>query len=385
MKKCRVLTYQSIYLMCYCLWLSIYTIFMETPLRQSVSIAVSVSYRTQIIVSALLISASLLLTRWRKTELAITIGFVLMMILIISRSEASEILFPMVLFAALFKNVDVDKFVKVAFVTQIFLIVLIVGLCSIGVIENMTIIRPQTGQVRYSMGFTHPNAYAAKIFHAIILYIAAYFNRISAKSYILIVALIWSTFVITNSSTILLAGGFIVAVLILYKTRVKDRVIGYIARFFSSKIKYVLIGLVVFVFLSVFQYGKSTWAGVISSLMTGRIRYASAYLQAYGVTLFGQKIVITNNNTVASQYTVDIAYVYMLIRFGIVFLIFFCVSYFNQLRYWYKKDNKGIIVVLLAVLFYGLSETMILRVSSNFTLIFLLIPFWEEWKVSTKE
>ena len=77
-------------------------------------------------------------------------------------------------------------------------------------------------------------------------------------------------------------------------------------------------------------------------------------------------------------YTLDNAFVYLILGFGIVVSAIIAILYIGSILKAVKEHEYIILLLFVVYLIYGFTETALIRFSYNFTLVFTFAFVWKE-------
>ena len=103
--------------------------------------------------------------------------------------------------------------------------------------------------------------------------------------------------------------------------------------------------------------------------MSNRLLYSHEYFNNYGFSLLGQPVDFSEITTRA--YTIDCAYIYLAIRFGVVLAFLFPYMYTKICQKAIQMNRLDIAVLIVTVALWGISETYYFRVQYNFSLLLM--------------
>ena len=204
------------------------------------------------------------------------------------------IILPIVLMAS--SEIDIKKIAKVdLFVRSICVFLTFISYC-LGMSPGNDI--PSTWSVldiRYSLGYYHPNNLFAQIFVICAAILVCYSKRIGVLHYFILFFFVVLFGVITQSRT-----GMLVLCLTIVLVSLRRKI--KFSRLFTYCIHYSFIIFLFISFVSSVFYEKSNIIfRFINQLLSGRIEFASRQLNNYGISLLGQKINYTS--TLDSKYS----------------------------------------------------------------------------------
>lgn len=185
------------------------------------------------------------------------------------------------------KNINVDRLLKPIFYTHLIGVSFVVFLALSGTIEN-TVYNRGTGEIRYSMGFYHPNTFAGHMILLVSIYLMLrnLYKKIRfIDCAIITVCTVW-TYIITNSGTgVILMGTLCILGLVICFSKLKLGFIKRINEFLLDKLKYVMIAMPIFVLwlTLVFDSGLIQFQGTLLS----RVSQAAIYFKYYTPNLLG--------------------------------------------------------------------------------------------------
>lgn len=273
------------------------------------------------------------------------------------------------------KDIDFTKllkvFISVLSVSSIFIILL----SQANIIENLQIIRQDTGDLRYALGFGHPNTLGLVVLLVCMSWMYIRFDNLNFIDYIS-----WALLALLIDQVVDSRTSLYMILLLLFLTIIFKMFGNVIMKFNISKLLLILM-FPLFSLLSIWftvQYDRTNPLFVlINQLVSGRIRLANYFYNEYGFSLFGQKITLIG--TIESLYIpgaspqlLDNVYLQLIIRFGFISLLIFCGCYIFLINKCIKEKNIALIICIILMAIYGLTEVYPINVIYNFTLIAIL-------------
>lgn len=129
-----------------------------------------------------------------------------------------------------------------------------------------------------------------------------------------------------------------------------------------------------------FNYMNSNWQK-LNAVLNNRLLFASSYLKSYDLKIFGQPIVIESSEqtikTGLGGLTLDNAYLYLLIHFGVVAFIISLFLLMKLLRRLYERNDYVSLLLWLSMIITMISGNNILFLNRNFLILqfsMLMIP-----------
>lgn len=272
------------------------------------------------------------------------------------------------------KNIHIKKLIRPVFWAHFLGMSFIIILAKTGNIENLIYVRGN-GVVRQSMGFYHPNTFAGHMIFLVSLYMMLHEKRMKLfNSLFILAAAIW-TYKITDSRTgfILLLTLFVFSFLIsIYQYNIKY--IRRIMEFGMDKLKYIAGSMLIIVFYCTLYFDGSS--DTVGNTFLSRISQAAIYFKYYSINLLGHSIELNYTLDNSELYTLDNAYIFLLLQSGVLIFALFVVGEIILARKKARQKDYTLLVILAVYAIYGFSETMFIRFAFNFTLLFLAEIVW---------
>lgn len=291
---------------------------------------------------------------------------IVMFTLLISYYTSSNFLiFFTLLFIFASKNIDMNKFIKLDFISKIVIVLSVIILYKLGLTEVILSYR-KDGTIRNSLGFGHPNVFGAFLFSmaADMFYLNIPKNKII--KYIIYTILLTACTLICDSRAAQLGIIMIFLSDIFYKKLKNcDKL------FKVSKIlPWALLALSLT--LAIFYSKDNQIMYKLNEITSTRIRCAKNFYDYYGVNLFGHFFEFYGQSDKYYLLTVlDNAYVNILIQFGLLatFILLTLVS--KTIKYAYKNKEYKILICFIIFLIYALMENYFYYIAFNTFLIYI--------------
>ena len=317
----------------------------------------------------LLISRFALLERYDRKEILKIIVLFLFAFISMTASGGSRLLFVSILFIITSKNVSFNKIVKVTLIANTLGLCITFLLALTGNIDANAVSRIYDGSrvvTRFSLGFSQPNYLGSHLFIICLCLIYLMFKKMSLKIGALILVLDAFIYLTCYSRT-----SFILVIAILVVTSLANRMNQIRVNAYRPVEKilvwFPVIVLILVMICTVF-YNENALS-LINNLMSNRLRYAHEYYLEYGFSILGQPVDFSE--ITIRSYTIDCAYAYLAIRFGIIWTLAFTYAFYRIEKEAVKKQRLDIIVLIVTTTLWGLSETYYFRIQYNFVLILI--------------
>lgn len=290
----------------------------------------------------------------QKKELLYFAGLMGVAMLIWVSSGYSEVfMWGILLIGA--KNVPFRKILQVYLIVSFVVVFLAFSASLLGVIENLQYIGDGSRGIRNSFGIVYTTDFAAHIFYMMLAYFYLKSGKTKIWDYIgagVAAALVYffcQTRLDVTCMFILIAGYWYI------EYRKKKVCFSIKSKYSHKKVweKYGIYSMpaaAAFMTLLTVLHGRVQVLNQIDTFLTGRLGLGHRGLEQYGIRLFGQYILmIGNGNTTtrpANYFFVDCSYLYVLLRYGIIFLIILIGVYIACCKK-YHKDVYFILTIAL--------------------------------------
>lgn len=250
-------------------------------------------------------------------------------------------------------NIDFEDIICGNLKINLFLFVTLVLLYFIGATNGM-IIHRETGLLRYSFGFYHPNLFSMYLVIMYFQYI--YINRQNINlGKILIgvlITIIISVFADSKTACfiLILFLSFILLKNISFKI-VSNRLI-----YFLSKNGFLILTIICIIITMLF-ISNNSMAYKLNELFSSRIYIQSLYLQEYSINLLGNDINYFNS--------LDNAYIKIILNFGLVGCFLYNYLYSKIIKMSYEKKDYIIYFIYVIFIIYGMMENLMFDITFN--------------------
>ena len=350
-------TYSNMLKISYFLFLT-YSLIGHIPVFSTV-----LKYGTFIGIALLILNFIYQYTYYTFKELCIYI-LLLAILLVHSYYSGNYGFFKLMMFAGSLKNADMKQIIKFDMYLRTALIIIVVLLCNAGIAEDVSF--SYNGVVRRSMGFTNPNTLGIAVFVLVCDALYTYNMKLNLKVLAFISAFSVWLYSVARCRTAVYAIIALLIVSLVYTLSPKVlfskpfKIICYIAP--------ILLSLITLIVVRQYMDGNSS-AVELNELLSGRIHSIARFAKVLSPTLFGQPI----GETI--DHSLDNTYGFIWYDLGIIVFVLFFFAYFKLLKNNFKAGNAPMCVIILAFMFYGLSEHLWINVDYNiFMLAFCYNP-----------
>lgn len=278
------------------------------------------------------------------------------------------------------KDIPARKLVKVFAVIKAAAVVLTLALAAMKILPNIVYENTDSAN-HYTYGFCHRNVLGANMAVLCLAWFYLRYKKLQLWDYALWGGLTIATYLLADSRTGLLIMGMSIALVFtcrLYETRLLQ----------MPKMRQILVGFVVGLFLislvcTVFYKRYNDFWEFVDKIFTKRLRFAHQCLDTYGFSLFGQEMDFVStldaqNDAEATRLILDNAYMRGLLHNGIIPCCLFLFAYCKSLdRSWLRK-NVALVIGMVVMAIYGMSERFMLDVYYNFPLLVACLTLFRQ-------
>lgn len=238
-----------------------------------------------------------------------------------------------------------------------------VCLSLVGLIPQLTYIRPENGRVRYALGTIYPTVFGSAIFFVVLQYTYIK-SKLSNVDFIAFFIVAVGTYYLTDAklATILLAA-FILGSLYYSRNKFENKLI------VKGWPYFYFIPVIVIMLLSLF-YNESTLFLKIDNILSGRIELSNIGFEKYGVTLLGQVLPITgwggqSFDSVQEYFYLDALPVAIILRNGLLALGIYLLYHFIGIKTALKNKNFKLAIILTFVIIFDVIDDKGIKLSFN--------------------
>lgn len=365
----RTIKIKNFFLYIFTFWYSTEIIFNSTLINKMGSSFDKLNNIITWIVFGLLMFQILFFQLYTRRELLIIAGVTLPIVVATVLSGQRTILSAWMFIVAA-KNVELEKVIRRAQRIGMIMIPIIVTLCIFGLIENATLMR---GDVRRSsLGFLHPNQLGLRVFQLIVCSCYVYRNALKKQNFLYIIFSIIFLIWIPNSKTAYIIMTIFLLMLFLYQY-IKNKKPQHMG-LYEKGIYYGCWILNIFsIMFSYIDVGKNPILTKVDDWMSSRLSFCHKVWSLYGVTLFGQRIYVTEDERkiagIGSRLWLDNAYVSMLLRYGILTFAIFSAGYLCLIKLALAQKEHMLAIILFLYALYGVMENGLYMITHNIFLI----------------
>ena len=301
---------------------------------------------------------------------SLIIMFLLSIIMLLIYLNVKELIILITLvFLLSSKNVNFEKIIYTDMITRVFCIAFLFISVQFNLINNFS--RTINGNFKSAFGFDHPNTFG--IIQSIALIEWLYLNRksLSFKHFVvsLFVFLFMSNFSASRTMIYTLLFTGLVAIII----KIVPKIINL--KIIKTSFTYIIPFMALISFTLVFAYHHEI-PGIkrIDNLLTNRLFLSDWAFKKFDITLFGTKVLPTDEQLKDPFYYkkipyIDNAYVRLLLECGIIYFIIFCSAYVLLCKNLIKENKIGELMIIFFFAVVGIAEICTYKFFFNFTII----------------
>lgn len=259
-------------------------------------------------------------------------------------------------------EIDFEKIIRIDIFLKISILVFIIVLYKLNIIGTTIIM--DSGRIRNSLGFLHPNTLGIIVLDILAEYVYLRFKRISVIEYVGIIFIVYVLNIIASPRSSIVAMMSILILVLLLRFRWVPRKI-----FITIPVVFFSISY----FLVVNYAPTRQLFEKLNILLSGRLFYINKLLTTYKFKLFGQSIPeITSSFSDRygiKQLYLDNGYLDIVLTFGIIVAILALIYLTFLLIRSVEVNNIPLIIMIIAFCAWGLMENKFYLVSLNISLL----------------
>lgn len=321
---------------------------------------------SQIVIALLLLSKFVMQRAsfkcWVFSAVIVLIGFVSW------RQSGVSWIFWGALFIVCANGARLRPLAKIVFALSFATVFVTMLFAGCGAIENLVFAR--NGEVRYAMGFTHPNTVGLYMLNVCVAFSVLRFGKSPLPDLVLIAVSILINLATANSrTTVLLSFVQMLLLLIFYFARKES-----LRK--SLRYGFVAVAILIVVGSAYFMVAYSPSNPIhlaLNDALSGRLRLAHAYYGMQPLTLFGADYEgfppIYWESGKPYTFVVDNGWCHLLLRYGIIPAALFAGGYFALLIKMVRQHRwDALMFGLVLMCVYSFSESLGIRIECNFFL-----------------
>ena len=284
----------------------------------------------------------------------------------------SNILAILILFIIAAKNIKFENIIKYDFKIRLVLTLIVLLLYALNLTENHYVYR-DNGEVRSSMGFSHPNTFGIYIFLLCAEYIYLNYKKMTWKSYliILVVDILLIYFADSRASAIAIILLLIGAALckVTKNKIIENKIVKNILPFLF------IIFTIISIILCILYDPKNPVMDKIDNLLSGRINLAKDYLNDYDINLFGNKLEIVSTyeakSTGEKARVLDNGYINVILQYGIINYAFLAIMLYIAMKNALSEKNYILCIIMAIYIIVGMLENGSFTLYKNTFLLYI--------------
>lgn len=262
----------------------------------------------------------------------------------------------------LLSHINCKRFIKFLFPISILILIILIILN----IDQGSL------QIRYISGewqniTKRSNGIFVAFYTAVNLYILQFGRKIKKLHILVIFVLTLLLFFYTGSRTGCVCS--IILCIMLFFARNKRLLSNMLVR------KIIVFLPILFPLVSIgtnYMYGKITFLFYLNSMLQNRLYYGKFFLDHYGFSLLGQKIVVSYNE--ATYQVMDNTYLNLFINYGIIVGILWMIINIRTLKLLLKDEQYNCVCIIVGYMFYAISESFVIVLFVNMS-VFLYCSY----------
>lgn len=280
------------------------------------------------------------------------------------------------------RNVPWEKILKIYLVISSAIVLLAFCASSLNIIENLQYIRMGEDIVRNSFGIVYTTDFASHIFSLMLVSFYLLKERLTILHYGIAVTVAGGVFWFCHTRLDVACMFILIIIFMILGMRKPDRSlrVRYCKSNGISKICAWIMpiaALGMFVATKLYREGNAAFE-MLDQILSFRLSLGQEGLTRYDVTPFGQVVQMIGygggNEWIGEYFFVDCSYLYILLRYGMIFLLFVLVVYVKCCKK-FRKDYYFLAVIALVSLNCMIAHHLIELAYNPFALaLFAAVP-----------
>lgn len=273
------------------------------------------------------------------------------------------------------KNVNIEQLFKGMYNIRLLTFLSVIGLSFMGILENKVIKMWRNGNfdIRYSLGFDHPNSLHLAFFSLIVTYLYINFYKMNFFKYTMVLFCNYFIYKFSGSRT-----GFYTIILLIIIVIIAHSKSYIIKKILCILPQYTFLIMLSASFVLAFLYDKIQFIKFLDRIFNGRIYYSSYFINNYNFSFWG-------HNLSKEKNLFDNGYLFLYIQFGIVGLLLI-----GGIIYKICKNircsmdvKKGVFVLIFLI--YIFTESFSPNIFMNIILLFIAPLLYSNTKIDKKD
>lgn len=304
-------------------------------------------------------------TQWLLAVVVVAVGFISW------RLSRSGWLFWMALFIVCGEGIEIKKLSAIAFFLASLLLIIAATFAVLGLIDNYSMMRPETHALRYGMGLSHPNYFGLFLLVICTSFSVMRFGKNPFPSIVLLALTTLLNMMLSDSRTaaVLSAGQALLLILFYFiksPSARKAMTMVFVAGIIATMVLSIL--------MMIFYDDGNPLHLFLDKITNLRFSRAHAYYQLAPLSLLGRDYepfgLVFGVEESANYFFVDNGYACLILRFGLIPACLFVAGYaFLIRRIVVDRLWDELLFGLVLMSIYSVTETLGLRFECNYFLV----------------
>lgn len=266
------------------------------------------------------------------------------------------IVFKFVIILLYCKYEEFNVIVKTDMYIKTILFIVLILLSFVGLTNDFEIYRGENA--RYSFGFFHPNTFSMYVTILFMEYFYVFKNKLKLRFWLLIGIILSGIIIILADSRTAVVCLIMFLIYLIFEKRIilKAKLVNIIKNLY-------LILLILSIVLTMLFPRNIKVIYKIDTFISGRIWIQNKYMNAYDVTLFGNKMEFDR--------TLDNVYIRYLLNYGVLATLALDYMYRTIIKNAYRNKNILICAIFTIIALYGLMENVMFDITFNIFWIYV--------------
>ncbi len=270
------------------------------------------------------------------------------------------------------KNIEIKKIIKNYLIVITLFTFLIAMLCLLNKIPDVTEVRWTTGNIRYSLGFSHPNRLGYILFLFSMARLYSQYSKYGIRDIIFNILMLTISVYISNSKSVAVLIAIVLTIELYFILFPKRNTL-----WIKELCKMILILAPLLSWFTTIIYNANNGVYLaINEFFTGRLYLANTAYKKYGFSILGQRIdsilALEASRAGMQVLAIDNFYTYITIHFGIIIIFIIIIAFAMFVKKAISNTNNDILLLwLFLIIIYGMFENQIIDLRINFPVVIL--------------
>lgn len=274
---------------------------------------------------------------------------------------------------------NVEYIVKILFFLRVVAFIITASASLLGIIDNSSVRVYKSGVYisKMDLGFNHPNQLGQALGIIILLYICIKYEKKSVNYRLIELVMIGLSYIISGSRTMAVCC----LLFLVYSSISSNKYMEQIINKIIIRYRWAIMGMILILgigmpILMTKLSGKGLeYLYLLNGVLGSRFSFASAVINNYKLTMFGNVFDFSYLETLYGKYAVDNSYINVLYGFGIISIIVLVFFSMRAIKYFGENKKEKYAALIMILLFWGCFENILFIPTVNVGILLLGVGF----------